>query len=139
MGRRVVLVAALLSGIVVGGFFMFRTYAPRDAALLLPPPTPTAFFRWHDKQGNLHMSSEKPPAGVAYETVTVDGTLSRMDPPRTPEPAAATPATDLNPLKVYTPSGAKELVQNAQNAAELVRQQQLQLQQQMQESGAVPK
>lgn len=139
MRRRVVLVAALLSGIIVGGIFMFRSYAPRDAALLLPPPAPTTFFRWHDKEGNLHMSSEKPPAGVAYEIVTVDGTLSRMDPPRTPEPEAAAPATDLNPLKVYTPSGAKELVQNAQNAAELARQQQLQLQQQIEESGAVSK
>jgi hypothetical protein len=118
---------------------MFRTYAPPSAALLLPPPAPTTFFRWHDPQGNLHMSSEKPPAGTAYETVTVDGTLSRMDPPRNPEPQAAPPGTNLDPLKVYTPSGAKELAQNAQNAAELVRDQQRQLQQRMEQSGAVAK
>jgi len=49
-------------------------------------------YKWHDDNGTLHLSSDKPPAGVAFERMNVDSTPSRAK-PTTSSVTAATPVS----------------------------------------------
>jgi len=50
-------------------------------------------YKWHDDNGTLHLSSDKPPAGVAFERMNVDSTPSPAKPTTGSGKTAATPAS----------------------------------------------
>ena len=75
-GRAALIAAGVLALLVAGAGYLW-VYEPQALRKVLgdtplaPGPVVTRAYKWQDADGSWHLSGEPPPAGVAYEIVTV--------------------------------------------------------------------
>jgi len=98
-----------------------------------PVGTPVTFYKWRDGSGNWHFSSEKPPAGVAYETSEVDPNANLIqgvsNAPATASPEATAeadnaPHSDKEVVFGYTPEKVGEMMEKTRNVKKALEQRQ---------------
>lgn len=98
-----------------------------------PAGTPVTIYKWRDSSGNLHFSSEKPPAGVAYEAGEVDpnanliqgvATVPAKTSPQTSGKGDAAPSSDKPSVFGYTPEKISEMMEQTRKAKKALEERQ---------------
>ena len=88
------------------------------------PAEEVSLYRWRDADGSVHIESYPPPPGTRAEIIRVEKPAKTTAVPEEQAPAPRQPKSDTgltrNPLSIYTPAGAEELLERVDDTLKLL-------------------
>ena len=91
---------------------LLATAALGLAFALAGPVQAATVYKWVDANGTLHLSSDRPPAGVKYERITVASSPSRPSAMSSGRDASTSSATTASPAQVIERSSVLSSLKN---------------------------